>query len=309
MDDVAQVGLIAARFMGYLGTEWKKSSYSGGGEGNDCVEIARVPPHIAIRDSKAPSRAALTFSAGAFVTFVEALKDGGRALRRDALTPTGGWQPTERVAALLFVDFDGMAAGPEDVISDGLDGGYRSRTGALREVLRDSSEDPAGRFLACVALTRWGDPVGYEMVVRVAGFPESVPWRGATYDRLYGQDDAFGVLADAVGDSSDMVEERGTATQRLKAAESLLNVADRVPFDRHISSLLRQDVVTACLDVIKVTVARGVVRLTEEPPRYDLGLQLALMINAAGRVDRNWSETAACNLKAANPGERALKEL
>ncbi len=24
--------------------EWKKSSYSGGGEGNDCVEIARVPP-------------------------------------------------------------------------------------------------------------------------------------------------------------------------------------------------------------------------------------------------------------------------
>ncbi|WP_435810618.1 DUF397 domain-containing protein [Streptomyces thermoviolaceus] len=120
--------------MGYLGTEWKKSSYSGGGEGNDCVEIARVPPHIAIRDSKAPSRAALTFPAGAFVTFVEALKDGGRALRRDALTPTGGWQPTERVAALLFVDFDGMAAGPEDVISDGLDGGYRSRTGALRSI-------------------------------------------------------------------------------------------------------------------------------------------------------------------------------
>ncbi|MBC2863662.1 DUF397 domain-containing protein [Streptomyces mexicanus] len=54
--------------------EWKKSSYSGGGEGNDCVEIARVHPHIAIRDSKAPSRAALTFPAGAFVTFVEALK-------------------------------------------------------------------------------------------------------------------------------------------------------------------------------------------------------------------------------------------
>ncbi|GHF89245.1 DUF397 domain-containing protein [Streptomyces thermodiastaticus] len=54
--------------------QWKKSSYFGGGEGNDRVEIARVHPHIAIRDSKAPSRAALTFPTGAFVTFVEALK-------------------------------------------------------------------------------------------------------------------------------------------------------------------------------------------------------------------------------------------
>jgi hypothetical protein len=221
----------------------------------------------------------------------------------------GSWEPSARVTELLFVDFDGLTADPDDVISDGLDGGYRERTEALREVLRDPSEDPAGRFLACVALTRWGDPVGYETVVWAAGSPESVPWRGATYDRLYGQDDTFGVLADAVGDSSDMVEERGTATQRLKAAESLLNVVDRVPFDRHISSLLRQDLVTACLDVIKAAVTRGVVRLTEEPPRYDLGLQLALLINAAGRVDRSWSEEAACHLKAANPGERALKEL
>ncbi|MEX1653470.1 DUF397 domain-containing protein [Streptomyces pseudovenezuelae] len=32
--------------------EWKKSSYSGGGEGNDCVEIAVHPTHISIRDSK-----------------------------------------------------------------------------------------------------------------------------------------------------------------------------------------------------------------------------------------------------------------
>ncbi|MET7318927.1 MULTISPECIES: hypothetical protein [Streptomyces] len=221
----------------------------------------------------------------------------------------GSWKPGPRVTELLFVDFDGLTADPDDVISDGLDGGYRERTKALREVLRDPGEDPAGRFLACVALTRWGDPVGYETVVQGAGSPESVPWRGAAYDRLYGHDDTFGVLADAVGDSSDMVEERGTADQRLEAAASLLNVADRVPFDRHISSLLHQDVVAACPDVIKATVARGVVRLTEESPRHDLGLQLALLIEAVGRVDRSWSEEAACHLAAAHPGERALKEL
>lgn len=53
---------------------WRKSSYSGGGEGNACVEIADLLPHIAIRDSKSPAGAILTFPAGAFTPFIEALK-------------------------------------------------------------------------------------------------------------------------------------------------------------------------------------------------------------------------------------------
>ncbi|MGW2643171.1 DUF397 domain-containing protein [Streptomyces sp. NPDC001348] len=53
---------------------WRKSSYSGPGDGNECVEIADRRTHIAIRDSKAPARATLTFPAGAFTPFVDALK-------------------------------------------------------------------------------------------------------------------------------------------------------------------------------------------------------------------------------------------
>jgi hypothetical protein len=53
---------------------WRKSSHSGGGEGNACVEIAARPTHIAVRDSKAPARATLTIPTGAFTTFIEALK-------------------------------------------------------------------------------------------------------------------------------------------------------------------------------------------------------------------------------------------
>lgn len=53
---------------------WRKSSYSGGGDGNACVEIAHRPAHIAVRDSKAPARATLTFLVGAFGAFLEALK-------------------------------------------------------------------------------------------------------------------------------------------------------------------------------------------------------------------------------------------
>ncbi|MFI2375029.1 DUF397 domain-containing protein [Streptomyces sp. NPDC018964] len=53
---------------------WRKSSYSGPDDGNNCVEIANTPTHTAVRDSKAPARATLTFPAGAFATFLAGLK-------------------------------------------------------------------------------------------------------------------------------------------------------------------------------------------------------------------------------------------
>ncbi|MET9835459.1 DUF397 domain-containing protein [Streptomyces sp. NPDC006385] len=55
-------------------TNWRKSSYSGEGDGNSCVEISNSPTHIGVRDSKAPARATLTFPTGAFTPFIEALK-------------------------------------------------------------------------------------------------------------------------------------------------------------------------------------------------------------------------------------------
>ncbi|MFG3205440.1 DUF397 domain-containing protein [Streptomyces sp. NPDC048192] len=54
-------------------TSWKKSSFSGGGEGNDCVEVADLGTHIAVRDSKVAG-AAVTFPADVFARFVVTLK-------------------------------------------------------------------------------------------------------------------------------------------------------------------------------------------------------------------------------------------
>jgi hypothetical protein len=54
---------------------WRKSSYSGPDDGNNCVEIANSPSHTAIRDSKAPARATLTFPTGAFAAFLDSVKD------------------------------------------------------------------------------------------------------------------------------------------------------------------------------------------------------------------------------------------
>jgi hypothetical protein len=53
---------------------WRKSSYSGSGDGNACVEIANDLTRVAIRDSKDPSCGTLFFPTRAFATFVEALK-------------------------------------------------------------------------------------------------------------------------------------------------------------------------------------------------------------------------------------------
>ena len=57
---------------------WRKSSYSGPDDGNNCVEIAATPTHTAVRDTKAPAGATLTFPTPAFTPFLEALKSTAR---------------------------------------------------------------------------------------------------------------------------------------------------------------------------------------------------------------------------------------
>ncbi|MER7178909.1 DUF397 domain-containing protein [Streptomyces hyaluromycini] len=59
---------------------WQKSTYSGGGDGDACVEIATAVARIAVRDSKAPTRATLSFPASAFAALVDHLKAGDPAL-------------------------------------------------------------------------------------------------------------------------------------------------------------------------------------------------------------------------------------
>ncbi|MEU5222064.1 DUF397 domain-containing protein [Streptomyces toyocaensis] len=56
---------------------WRRSSYSGGGDGNNCVEIAPSPTITAVRDSKAPAWSTLTFPTAAFAHFLAELKGPG----------------------------------------------------------------------------------------------------------------------------------------------------------------------------------------------------------------------------------------
>lgn len=53
---------------------WRKSTHSN--DNVDCIEVAPVTGDVAVRDSKDPKGAVLTFSAGAFGKFVAATKKG-----------------------------------------------------------------------------------------------------------------------------------------------------------------------------------------------------------------------------------------
>jgi hypothetical protein len=59
----------------YTLDNWRKSSYSGAGDGDSCVEIANRHTRIAIRDSKTPARATLTFPAEVFTAFIHRLAE------------------------------------------------------------------------------------------------------------------------------------------------------------------------------------------------------------------------------------------
>jgi Domain of unknown function (DUF397) len=56
--------------------EWRKSSWSGG-NGGDCVEVARnLPGAVAVRDSKDPDGPMLTFTPDEWVAFTAGIKTG-----------------------------------------------------------------------------------------------------------------------------------------------------------------------------------------------------------------------------------------
>jgi hypothetical protein len=56
---------------------WRKSSYSNP-DGGECIEVSdNLPALVPVRDSKAPAGPALVFEAGAWSSFITAVKDGG----------------------------------------------------------------------------------------------------------------------------------------------------------------------------------------------------------------------------------------
>ncbi|MFI6933128.1 hypothetical protein [Streptomyces sp. NPDC050287] len=82
-----------------------------------------------------------------------------------------------RFDALLGTDFDGRPVSDvDDVIYEALDDPrHRERVPGLVDLLNDDSAAARERFLACVALTTWAEPAGYDAVIAAARDPEQAP--------------------------------------------------------------------------------------------------------------------------------------
>ncbi|TDD91071.1 DUF397 domain-containing protein [Actinomadura darangshiensis] len=62
-------------------TIWRKSSYSGAGGTEECIELAALPHAIGVRDSKAPEVGHLTLSSRAFAALLARAKQHEPTLR------------------------------------------------------------------------------------------------------------------------------------------------------------------------------------------------------------------------------------
>ncbi|AZQ75491.1 hypothetical protein EKH77_10525 [Streptomyces luteoverticillatus] len=171
--------------------------------------------------------------------------------------------------------------------------------------------DPAApeieRFLACVALTMWGEAAGYEAVLRAAADPEATPWYDFSIDRKFSVDSTFAQLADAVAER-DLAEEKGTEALRVEAARALVRLADSQYFEDKLGELFDNATLRALLDDIKDVVGRGVRFLTtDEKRRFDLPTQLVDLASGVSTVDGPLGVELAMSVLDAGTYPRTLK--
>ncbi|MBD2891253.1 hypothetical protein amrb99_01560 [Actinomadura sp. RB99] len=55
---------------------WRKSSYSGGTSGSDCVEVAALVSGVGLRDSKDPNGGRVTLDRASFAALLARVRSG-----------------------------------------------------------------------------------------------------------------------------------------------------------------------------------------------------------------------------------------
>lgn len=199
----------------------------------------------------------------------------------------------------------------DEVIYGGLDHPQRQRTRVpgLVAILTDSKAPDRERFLACAALTTWGEPAGYRAVAEAAEAGKRAPWYGILVDRKFSVDSTFAQLAVALGDSREMAEEKGTLAQRISAFRALVRIADAEYFEDQLGDLMDESTARSLLADISETVDRGVGSLTGiigVRPGFDLATQLVDLAGAVALVDGVLAARLATAVLEVEPTRRAL---
>ena len=215
---------------------------------------------------------------------------------------------------LLFRDLDGVLVGLDEVVFDGFERSYADRVPALRALLVDG--EPEHRLLACLILVAWGVRDGFLAAIDWARDLNAVPWAGSpvTFDRLFGVDDAFARICDALRWGQDAPLSPAGALLRTATARSVLPAADRVYLDRSMAQLLYDDatLARACEPELRSAVEATVAAAPAAPALlgFDLATQAASLVGPLAVLDDAGAAAAALRLLDATPGGvRAGKEL
>ncbi|MFI9308351.1 hypothetical protein [Streptomyces triculaminicus] len=210
---------------------------------------------------------------------------------------------------LLRTGFDGHPAADFDDIRYGVyeDPRHRDRVPSLTALMNDEAASAMDRFLACVVLTTWAEPAGYEAVLRAAADPRNAPWYDISVDRKFSVDSTFAQLADALGSGEEPAEEKGHARLRTEALRALVRIADTEYFEEKLEGALHGAALAALLPDVVETVLRGVRALESgRRIRFDLATQLVDLACAISLVDAPVAVALAERVIAADPGHRVL---
>ncbi|MFD8983450.1 hypothetical protein [Streptomyces sp. NPDC059564] len=213
-----------------------------------------------------------------------------------------------RYSELLGTDFDGEPTTDiDDVIYGAFDDpAHRERVPGLVELMNDPAAPGGERFVACLALTTWGEAVGYEAVLRAAADPKNAPWYDCLIDRKFSVDSTFAQLAEAVAER-DLSREKGTEALRIDAAHALVRLADSEYFEDKLGELFDNATLQELLDDIKDVTARGVRSLAAgEKCLFDLPTQLVDLASGVSTVDGKLAVELAMSVLNVSSSPRTL---
>ncbi|MFF3864110.1 hypothetical protein [Streptomyces sp. NPDC002209] len=211
--------------------------------------------------------------------------------------------------SLLGTDFDGNHT---DDVDDVIYGGYdhvehQERVPGLIALLGDTAAPDRERYLACLALVAWGEPVGYQTVQEATREPQAAPWYDLVMDRKFSVDSSYGKFSEAAADSRELAEEKGSSALRVETFRSLIRIADREYFEERLGDYLEESVVRDCLPDIRAVIARAL-RSIEAGARcrFDLATQLVDLANSIVAVDEELAVDLITRILYAVPGDRTM---
>lgn len=214
---------------------------------------------------------------------------------------------------LLFTNNEGKKEQLQDIIDDGLDGEYDERIPNLVQLLKDG--EPNHKLMACVMLVSWGNSEGFGSLIKWVSNPDAVPWKKQTevYDRIYGADSAFELLADALKTSYYNEANNALEKNQLSVSRAMLKLNHKcffgrtlalaISFKKNINEILTNDVALA---IEKSIAALKVNQKTE----FGLAFQTASLLLALTPFDDSLAAKYSNELIDMFPDRpRVLREL